>query len=320
MTITLLDIAKRNGSDAVTGLIDEASQAHPEITGFTYAAGRLVQIPGVAAARTIRGRLYKTLIRTALPTVSFRSANEGVAGTKASHENRLVETYILNPSWPVDKAVADSSEDGPEAMIADEADAHMQAAFNTLGSCFYYGNVTGNQTLADAKGFPGLMQAYSSSYEVDATGTTASTASSVWAVKFGRKNVQWVWGERGTLEVSEIDLRSVSDGSNDYTAYFQELWGYPGLQVGDLTAVGRIKNLTEDSGKGLTDDLVAQLLAKFPTSVMPDVLFMTRRSLRQLQQSRTATNSTGAPAPFPVESHMVPIAVTDSIRDTEAIE
>jgi len=47
---------------------------------------------------------------------------------------------------------------------------------------------------------------------------------------------------------------------------------------------------------------------------------MNRRSLKQLQVSRTATNATGAPAPFPQESFGVPIIVTDAILSTEALE
>ena len=82
---TLLDIAKANGSDGVVGLIDEATKAHPELT--------------LVAARTIKGLNYKTLVRTANPTVGFRNANEGTAATKGTYENRLVETYNLNPRW-----------------------------------------------------------------------------------------------------------------------------------------------------------------------------------------------------------------------------
>ena len=107
-----------------------------------------------------------------------------------------------------------------------------------------------------------------------------------------------------------MDERDVSDSDgNPYTAYFQELLAYPGLQVVDQRCVGRIKKLTEDAGATLDDDKIADLLSKFPVGKRPDVLFMTRRSLKQLQQSRTATNATGAPAPFPTESHGVPIVV-----------
>jgi hypothetical protein len=312
--LTLLDIAIRNGSDAVAGLIDETAKTHPEITGRTYVAGQMVQIPGVGAARTINGTQYKTLVRKTLPSVSFRNANQGVDPTKSTHENRLVETFIMNPRWGADKAVADRSEDGAEAMLAEEADAHMQAAFATLGKQFYYGTGAGG----DAKGFPGLIAARDTDLDIDAGGTTASTGSSVWLVKFGAKFVQWVWGNNGALELSDVDERDMEDADGKrFTGYHQELLAYPGLQVGSVACIVRIKKLTED--KGLTDALISKALEKFPAGIMPDVIFASRRSLRQLQSSRTATTPTGAPAPIPQESFNVPIAPTDSILDTESL-
>lgn len=298
---TLLDIAKRNGSDAVVGLIDETSKAHPEIT--------------IGFARTIKGLNYKTLVRTGLPTVSFRNANEGVSASKGTTENRLVETFIFNPRWECDKAVADVAEDGAEAFIADEAAATLEASWQYLCSQFYYG------TSNDAKGFPGLLAAYdSTNMVVDAGGTTATTGSSVWAVKFGRKEVSWVYGEGGQLALSPVTEQRVLDSSSKpYTAYCQEMLARPGLQVGSKRVIGRIKKLTEDSGKGLTDALIAKLLSKFEAGVVPDLLLMSRRSLRQLRDSRTATNPTGAPAPFPSEAFNIPIQVTDAIVDTEAL-
>ena len=298
---TLLDIAAANGSDAVVGLIDEASKAHPELTA--------------GAARTIRGVHYKTRVRTALPSVGFRNANEGVAATKPTYESRLVECYILNPRWECDKAVADRYEDGAEAYIAEDGVAMLEAAMQALASQFYYG--TGN----DAKGFPGLLAAYdSTNMVVDAGGTTADTGSSVWAVRFGPREVTWVYGNDGDLALSDVVEERVTDGSgNPFTAYCQEILARPGLQVASVYSIGRIKKLTEDSGKGLTDDLISTLLSKFPVGKRPEVLFMTRRSLRQLQQSRTATNATGAPAPIPTEAFGVPIQPTDAIVDTEAL-
>lgn len=298
---TLLDIAKANGSDAVVGLIDETTKAHPEIT--------------MGAARTIKGMNYKTLVRTGLPTVGFRNANEGYAGSKGTYENRLVETYIFDPRWESDKAVADRYEDGAAAYIAIEAGGIMEAAMQALCTQFYYG------TGADAKGFPGLIAAYDSvNMVIDAGGTTDVTASSVWAVKYGPKWVQWVWGNNGSLALSDVSEQRVLDANgNPFTAYCQEMLAYPGLQVATVRAIGRIKKLTNDSGKGLTDALISKLLAKFPAGVVPDVLYMGRRSLQQLQSSRTATNPTGAPAPFPQDSFGIPIAVTDAITDVELL-
>jgi hypothetical protein len=301
MTITLLDIAKANGSDMVTGLIDETTKATPELT--------------LVPARTIKGISYKTLVRTALPSVAFRDANQGQAATKASHENRVVETYILNPRWQADKAVADRYEDGAAAYIALEAQAHVEASMQLLSKQFYYGRGTGG----DGKGYPGLLQAYdATNMAVDATGTSAGTGSSVWAVALGPQKVTWVWGNNGLIEPSEVDERDAVDANSlRYTAYHQELLAYPGLQVSTIRAIARIKKLTEENGKGLTDILLGRMLEKFETGIKPDVIFMNRRSLRQLRESRTTYSPTGMPAPTPTEYEGIPIAVTDGILNTE---
>ena len=302
---TLLDVAIANGSDAVTGLIEEATKAHPEIM--------------LGQARTIAGLQYKTLVRTANPTVSFRNANEGVVASKGTYENRLVETFILNPRIEADKAVADAFEDGWEAALAMEAMGITEASMQILAKCFYYGVRTAYG--GDAKAFPGLLDAYdSTNMVVDAGGTTDDTASSVWAVKFGPKDVQWVYGNGGELAVTDPRIETIYDASNNpLTGYVQELLARPGLQVGSIRSIGRIKKLTADSGKGLTDARIAALLEQFEVGVVPDVLMMNRRSLKQLRESRTATNTTGAPAPFPVESFNIPIAVTDSISSIEKL-
>jgi hypothetical protein len=280
-------------------LIDEASKAHPEIR--------------MGYARPVKGLFYKTLVRTGLPTVGFRSANEGYNGSKGVYENRLYETYIFNPRWECDKAVADSHEDGAQAFIAVEAAGILEASMQTLASQFYYG------TSNDAKGYPGLIAAYdSTNMVVDAGGTTATTGSSVWAVKFGPQDVAWLYGNNGSLSMSEVQEQRILDsGSKPYTAYVQEMLARPGLQVGNVRNLGRIKKLTADSGKGLTDARLASLLSKFQAGIRPDCFLMSRRSLEQLRSSRTATNPTGAPAPIPAEAFGVPIYVTDAIVDTE---
>jgi len=299
---TLLDIAKANGSDAVAGLIDETTKHTPEINmGF---------------ARTIRGLNYKTLVRVGLPSVGFRGANEGVDASKGVYENRLYETHLLNPRWICDRAVADSHEDGAEAFIALEADGIVKAAFQHLASQFYYG------TAHDAKGFAGLISAYdSTNMVVDAGGTDANEGSSVWAVKFGPRDVAWLYGNGGSLDLSDVREESVLDSNNKpFTAYVQEMLARPGLQVGSVYSIARIKKLTNaEDEANLTDGLIAQLLGKFPVGVVPDVLFMSRRSLEQLRSSRTATNERGEPAPIPTQAFGVRIEVTDAITNTESL-
>jgi len=319
---TLLDIAKANGSDAVVGLIDETTKAHPELT----------RVP----ARTIKGISYKTLVRVALGQTSggFRNANEGVSPVKSRTENRSVETFILESRWKVDKAVADSFEDGPAAYIAIEAAGLMEGEMQALAAQMYYGRGTGG----NAKGYPGLIDAYdATNMVVDAGGTTANTGSSAWLVKFGPQHVQWVWGNNGQLALTPspaevlrpILVTDPNDATKEFLGYMQTLTGRPGLQVGSLQSVVRIKKLTADSGKGLTDALVAESLAKFPVGMKPDVMFINRRSAMQLQKSRTVTINAGpgasagsdvnAVAASPTSSMTIPVEVTDAISSTESL-
>jgi hypothetical protein len=310
--LNLLDIAKMNGSDAVAGLIDETTKAHPELRDIN--------------ARTIKGINYKTLVRVALgaSTGSFRSANAGTVPLKATYENRLIETYILEARSRTDVAVADSHEDGPQAAVALEMEGITEGEMQGLAAQMYYGTGTGG----NASGFPGFIQMYdSTNMVVDAAGTTASTGSSVWLVREGPKDVTWVWGNNGQLQATPLRRETVTDPNDStkfFDAYVQTLFGRPGLQVGSVRSICRIKKLTADSGKGLTDLLINQALAKFPAGLGPNVIFMSRRSAQQLQSSRTATNPTGTPAPFAtsvtgMDGSTIPIKVTEAILDTESL-
>lgn len=315
---TLLDIAKMNGSDPVVGLIEESISQTPEVRGEMNWRGGTIKLPNVGFARTIKGQNYKTLVRVALPTVGFRSANEGNAASASRFENRNVETFILNPRWECDKAVADQHEDGAPAYISIEAGGVMQAAMLLLARQFYYGRASASGS--DAKGHPGLVDSVDSSLVVDAAGTTPSTGSSVWAVKFGPRDVSWVFGENGTLSMSDVRTETLRDSGNlPYTGYVQELLAYAGLQVGSKYSIGRIKNLTAEAGKGLTDARLGSLLSAFPAHVVPDAFFATRRSIEQLRASRTATTENGREVPWPVDFEGIPLVPTDAILNTEAI-
>lgn len=311
MAITnLLDIAKINGSDAVVGLIEESVQSNPEVMG---------------SARTIRGTMYKTLIRTALPVVGFRSANEGSTPVKSTWLNKIVETFIMQPPIKMDKAVADAHEDGAEAILALEASGVMEGALRALGEQFFYGTGVDVNTARSLvagttylKGFPGLEQTVDPAMVVNAGGTGGAT-SSAWAVKWGPKNVQWVYGLNGTLSMMdfiEAVLPDESDATKYLMQYYSELLLYPGLQVVNKNSMAQIKGL-DASGNKLTDDDLATLLNKFPTGITPDAIYLHKDQLEYLRQGRTATNATGAPAPTPTDYQGVPLIVTDGISTAE---
>lgn len=313
--LTTLDLVK---GEMAEGLIEETFTLFPEISGRTRINGQWIQIPNVGAARGIEGVTYPTLVTVEDPVVSFVDVNEGSTPTKMRQEERQTQCFNLNPNWGVGLVAAKRAKDPIDVIMAKQALPHMRAGWRQMAKCFYYGR---NATFGDAKGFPGLLAGYdATNMVVDAGGTTDNVASSAWLVAWGPEYLNWVWGNDVQMDISEIDLREALDSdSNPYTKYHQELVALPGLEFLSAQHVVRIKKLTTDSGKGLTDDLVASALEKFPANVFPDVMFCTRRSLGQLQRSRTATNPTGHPAPIPTESHNVPIAVTDSIVNTETL-
>jgi hypothetical protein len=313
----MLDIAKLTGNDGVTGLIEENIRYSPEVEKFPF--------------RTIRGTSYKTGIRTGLPTTGFRNANEGQTPSKSTFRQALIEAFIFGGQIEVDKAVALAHEDGPAALQAIEASGVMQSAMREIGEQIWYG------TTNDAKGFPGLKAATPKSgttangdaLAIDATGASATTASSVYAVKFGQKDIQLIGGNNKAWELDEFTTQQiVAANGGKLTAYVAGLTAWIGMQIGNENCVRRILNLTAENGKGLTDALLAQLLATFPIGYFPDALFMSRRSRSQLQTSRTivlqatGTQRTNQPniAPIPTEYDGIPIIATDAILNTDAIE
>lgn len=308
---TLLDIAKLNGSDAVVGLIEEVVTAAPEVS--------------ILPARTIRGTSYKTVHRTGYPAVGFRAANAATTAGASTFQNKLVETFILSSLITCDKAVANAYEDGVGAWQALEAVGVAKQAMIELGQQIFYGT---NTTFGgNASGFPGLLGTYdSTNMVVDAGGTTDNVASSVWLVATGTQDVQLVLGNGQAMQLSDWREETVSG----VPSFVADLTGWIGLQVVNPYSVCRIKKLTTDSGKGLTDSLIAEAISKFPVGMTPNYMFMTRRSRMQLHKSRTVTLFGGPGsskpagnveliAPLPTESMGVPIIVTDNLLNTETL-
>ena len=312
---TLLDIAKLNGNDQVIGLIEENISSAPELSIFP--------------SRTIKGTTYTTGVRTGIPTVGFRDANAGVAPSKSTFKKNLVECFILSSLIRADKAVADAYEDGADAWKMIEASGVMRAAMQRIGKQTWYG------TSSDAKGFAGFKAFLAAGGKtlagddltIDASGSTANTASSVYAVKFGEQDAQFVFGQNSIMELGEWRNETVTDSEGKgYEAYAAALTAWVGLQIGNENCARRIYNLTV--ANGLTDALLAKLIATFPVGVRPDAIFGSRRSIAQLQASRTValygtgTNRPNQPnvAPYPTEFEGIKIIATDSILNTDALE
>lgn len=303
-------------SDLVGDALDLADF---EITDLSNAAPLFMALPFVPSSN---GTAHKYVKETGAPTVGFRAENGGRDFSESADTVMTMTLKILDFSWQVDKAVADAwRKGGPQALIGREGFRHLKQAMYEFEKQVIYG--TGN----DSSGFAGLAQnaafdAAADTLVVNAGGTTANTGSSCWLINAppSGTGMAGVMIEESPFDFGDTIVQNFVDGSGkNYPVYYTPGSTWTGLQIGGAYDAVRIANLTADSGKGLTDSLIYDGLAKFPGGRKPTHILMNRRSLQQLRKSRTATNQTGAPAPIPTEVEGIPILVLESILSTEAL-
>lgn len=306
--VTAIELAKMNAADDFVGLVEENQNVAPELN--------------LVPAFTIAGTSFTTLIRKTFPSGGFKKRGAGVAIGETTFENRLVQCFPYENPLRETVDTAKAHRRGEAAFLALVASGAFKGAFELIGKTLYYG---ARSFGGGADAHPGLIDMYdATNMVVDAGGTTADTGSSVWFIKWGNAedgNVSYVFGSDRVLSISEWmkQLVEVSTGKHAM-CNVNSLAADIGVQLINAKAVGRIKKLTEDNGKGMTDSRAYAMLEKFPANMKPDVALMTRRSVRQLRDSRAAV--TGIPAdavPWPTSTAGIPIVETDSILNTEAL-
>ena len=309
--LTLLDIKKL---DAGIGfdLIEENVQKAPEL--------RLIP------AEPIAGTDIKLSVRTDLPEVRFRKLNQGTPRSKSKYEDRVFSTAVLDHQVAVDRQVVRSSLN-PVRPLENHASGAVEAAFRHVGKQFYYG--VGNDEL----GFPGIIAQMLDDEDHVINAEGSSNTTSVFFLHIGRETVQFLFGNGTSINFDEEwKEETVYDGQgNPYQALTNWMTGSVGVRVANKHTVLRIKGIGKSSNT-LNDDLLYDGLEKFETTsgYTPTHLYMTSRSREQLRKSRTITSTpsggtkstvlfNGLPAPIPTTWEDIPIIITQSISNNEAI-
>lgn len=296
-------------------IINDMSVADLEISDILDDAAILRAMYSDTASN---GTVHKYNKETGAPVVGFRSPNAGRELDSSIDTQVSIDLKILDASFLVDLALANAYQrGGPAALVAREARRHLRAAFFAAEKQLVNG--TGN----DAGGFTGLINAATINQLADemvvgAGGSTALTSVYLLRSTPDGNNVAVIVGQDGEISIGDTVTQMATDGDDKkYPALWTPVQGWMGLQVGGARSIGRIANLGTDTGKGLTDDLIYEAISKFPAGAPPTHLAMNRRSLQQLQKSRTTYSPTGAPAPFPTEVEGIPIVLTDAILNSE---
>ena len=268
----------------------------------------------LAAVEASDGLYHKYLRGTVAAGAGFRAINSGISNAAAQEEVVTHELKFMDASFTRDVALCRGYVKGPEAFMAREGTSAWKAAFSGVEKRIFTLLANG-----DTLGFLGLadqLANLNNSQVLNASGS-GSTTTSVYIVRSTPDSVAVVAGDAGKLTIGDVYEVETRDGSNrPYSAYRQTIGGYLGFQFGSTYSAVRIANIT--SAKPLSDGLIAEALSAFPAGRGATHIICNRTSLMQLQKGRTATNPTGAPAPFPSEAFGVPIVVTDSIGNAEA--
>jgi hypothetical protein len=306
--LTAVELAKLNAQDDIAGLIEENQSVAPELN--------------LIPAFSIKGTSFTTLLRKTYPSGSFKKRGAGAAIGTTTFEPALVQCFAYENPLRETVDISKAYRRGEAAFLALTASGAVKGAMELMGKSLYYG---ARSFGGGVDAHPGLIDMYdATNLVVDAGGSTADTGSSVWFLKFGNAedgNVSYVFGNDRVIGLGEWfkQLCEISSGKHAM-CNVNALAADIGVQLTNVKAACRIKKLTEDSGKGMTDALAYSALAKMPANMKPDVALMTRRSVGQLRVSRAAV--TGVPADnvsWPTTVAGVRIVETDSILNTEAL-
>ena len=345
--LSLLDIVKRKGNDQTIGLLEDTITYAPELSAIM---GR--PIPG-----TMYKTLHRSLPTVAFRQANTGSYTVKGKYRQSLHECALIDAQLQADRAVVD-AAAPASPDSPQADIGDslfdEAQGAVMGTYITVGAQMYYGTASDSNGFTGIAPLVGALNpALNTGAAVITSGSgghTASVQSSVYFIWENLRGSHFIFGNNsGLTMMPEWRIQQVLDtNSKPYTAYVNNLQGWIGFAINHPLSVARIANinLATDSYP-LTDILVASLLQWLPLQMRSEItanlnntggpnkwgpglkMFMNPQVAYSLQQSRSpVTSGVGTAitaerplqfAELPTQSNGVPIVLTNSITNTEAV-
>ena len=270
-------------------------------------------------AQTVSGTTHLFTLETGGAGSAFRALNTGISND-AGEERTITETLqILDATFYRDIAAAQAYRGGIDAYMSKNSMKAVTSALVSIEDQLI------NGTDNDSDGFYGLQDLVSM-YDGMSYDAGGSGGSRVYMIISGEDAVSILLGNNGNFEAPEYSVARVDNaaGTTSYPAYYAPIVGYVGLQVAGKYSVAVAVNVDHTGTYLCDDDLLSEMYSLFPSDRQPRVnaILMSRDSLKDLQQSRTATNPTGQPAPFPTSwsgaGRSIPIIVSDAMEDSEA--
>ena len=230
--LTLADWAKRPDPDGRIPVVAELlSQSNEILEDAVYKEGNLPTGERV-------------IIRTGLPTVYWRSLNQGIPSSKSTTAQVDEACGILEARSEVDKDLAMLNGNTAQFRLSEDT-AFLEAMNQTQATTMFYGNPA-----TDPRQFLGLAPRYSSTtagngQNVISAGGTGSTNASVFLVVWGDNTVYCPFpkGSKAGLIHEDLGEQTVYNNNDRMQAYATRYQWKNGLVVKDWRYVVRICNI-----------------------------------------------------------------------------
>ena len=289
MAVTYLDIMNRLGpDDKIAAIIEMLNQTNEILDDMESSEGNLVTG-------------HKSIIRTGLPSATWRLLNYGVQPSKSQTTSVTDTTGMLEAYAEVDKELADLNGNTSSFRLSEDK-AFLESMNQSMSETLFYGN-----TAINPERFTGLAPRYSvlstddteSGYNVIDAGGVGTDNTSIWLVVWGPETIFGLYPKGSVAgfkhqDLGEVTLEDAAGGLyQGYRSHYQ--WKI-GLCVRDWRYAVRIANI---DWSATTTDTSAPDLVKFmidaiemiPNLSMGRPVFYMRREIRTALRHQIRTDS-----------------------------
>jgi hypothetical protein len=352
---TALEIAQGRNIPLSEGLMMAVQTSHPLVSAFDV--------------RSTPDTRFMSLVLTGLPSSGFVNFNEGFTPSKCTLAVREFDCKLIGGQIAEEVITAQKWNRAHPTIGYSYFD--LQTETKVVADMRHINRVLVYGTTVDAKAFPGMKEltpyisgnvlALTDTPDdtdfvksvINAGGTTADTASSVYSICFGDKDAQLVIGNDQGGEfftMSDIIQQMLAPDSSEPTKTslhnVMQMHGYVGLSVGGFTkltpdqtvptqyAIRRLANVTQDAAAKVTDAKLEKLVLSHGDGKRPSMLAMSPRSGDQWAASRSAASvsvflggmttakdsQVNLQAPRPTNYEGIPVVYDSVIKNTDAIE
>jgi hypothetical protein len=256
--LTLADVAKNKRNPQIGKVAEVMVQQNQALLDMPYMVMN-------------EGTIHKEEIRSSLPAVYYRKANQPIPASKSVTEERSFSAAHFESKSQMDLKVASR---GGQQMVKynrwNQAQGHIQAQAQELASLLVYGSPDSSTRkvagLADV--YSSLSASEPSSAQIINGGGSGSDNTSIWLIHWGEQSLFGIYPNDTTAGLKRSDNGVVQIIGTDENGNTGTFMGYEevfetdhGLVVKDYRQAARICNIDiSDLQGGSGDDLIESMI------------------------------------------------------------